>query len=366
MDRIPVVLLGTAHPHIFSRLKYLAEREDIDLLGYYEKDPSISARMQSNAGCTRYADLNSLLALPFDAVLIHGYDRDNAFYMQKAIEAGTKGIFVEKPGVAQPADFYPIAEDIKAKGIVFECGWELHYTEPLRLARQIVGDGILGSITTARFHGGCPSGAGAEPWQSSPANIGGFFYSIGGHTVESVVDLFGLPRRLVSSIRQLPIQPSHKGFAMMPDVFGPKVFDPVVSIGNLVHEDIASAILEYPNVNVTLDLTAWEPNGYCEEWAIDIYGTRGALHLTPDPPSGMLLLKEDVGGWTKGRHTLFKDDDGSSKLSDAFQIQMRVFFDRLTGKSEQETPCSEVLAKDLLVLFEAMYRSRDTDSWIKL
>jgi predicted dehydrogenase len=366
MGSIRVILIGTTHPHIFSRLKYLHKREDIELLGYYERDESISSRMKDYTACKSYTDLDCLLAIPFDVAVIHGYDQDNAFYMQQAIEAGAKGIFVEKPGVSQPEQFNSVAEEITRKRIVFECGWEIHYSEPLRFARQVVSDGMLGSITTARFHGGCPGGAGEELWQSYPSSIGGFFYSIGGHTVESVVDIFGLPQRLVSSIRKLPTQQHHKGFSMMPNLFGPKIYDPIVSVGSLYHEDVASAILEYPNFNVTLDFTAWEPNNYCEEWAIDLYGTKGALHLTPDPPSGTLLLKEDSGKWKQGKHILFKSDDGSPKLLDAFEMQMKSFFDRLAGKSIQDRPCGEVLTRNLLMLYEAMYKSKDTQSWIDL
>ena len=333
------------------------------MLGYYEKDEEIATKMQPFTGCTRFTSLDELLALEFDAAVIHGYDRDNASLIRQAIEAGAKGIFVEKPGVGQPADFFPLAAEITAKGIVFEVGWEVHYVEPVRLARQIVREKVLGNITSARFHGGCPGGAAAEIWQSDPASIGGFFYTLGGHTVETVIDLFGPPQRTVSSVRKLPPAPPHTGFAWMPSLFGDPEFDPKVAVGSVEHEDIASAILEYPTFNVSLDLTGWEANQYLEQWAIEIYGTNGTLHLVPDPPSGTLHLREGKGIWKSGKTVLFPDDDGTMKLHDAFQAQMGGFFDRLVGKEIGVPPCDEKVLLPLLRLYEAMYKSTASNSW---
>lgn len=367
MENVAVVLIGLTHPHVFSRLTYLNQRNDIDVLGYYEKDEQISQRLQNLANCARYTDLDSLLSLPFQVVVIHGLDHDNALFMQKAINVGAKGIFVEKPGVGQPADFYPIARQISEKSIVFESGWELHHSESMRLARSLIKEGVLGSVTTARFHGGCPAGAGLEMWQSSPLSIGGFLYSIGGHSIETVIDLFGLPTSLVASIRKLPRQQNFMGFSMMPDVFGPKILDPVVAIGSMTYEDIGSAILKYQSFNITLDFTAWEPNGYCEEWAVDIYGTEGALHLTPDPPSGTLLLRKASGPWIKGRNRLFSGDDGSHKLSAAFQAQMDNFFDRVSSNiASEHSSCDENITRDLLMLYEALYKSSESECWVEI
>lgn len=363
MGKIRVILLGTTHPHIFHRYNYFASRPDIQVIGYYEDNEEIAVRMKPHTGCLRFERIADLLALPCDAAVIHGYDRENAFYIQQAIEAGVKGIFVEKPGVGQPAEFFPLAQEIAKKGIVFEVGWELHYTEPVKLARRIVRENVLGSITSARFHGGCPGGAGAELWQSDPANIGGFFYSLGGHTIETIVDLFGVPRRTVSSIRKLPLQPSHTGFSWMPDLFEAPKRGPKTAVGGLVHEDVGSAILEYDSFNVTIDMTGWEPNRYCEEWAMDIYGTGGALHLVPDPPSGSLLLMEDTGPWKRGKQVLFADENEASQLEHAFRKQMTAFFDRIVGKKVEDLACDEKVLVPLLRLYQAMYKSAASDSW---
>jgi hypothetical protein len=57
-----------------------------------------------------------------------------------------------------------LAKEIECKrpGLAVELGYEMHYSETLGFARKVVKEGVLGDITTARFHGGCPSGAGMD------------------------------------------------------------------------------------------------------------------------------------------------------------------------------------------------------------
>jgi predicted dehydrogenase len=365
MSNIKVIMLGTSHPHIFHRYRYLQRSPNITPLGYYDSDAEVAQRMQGHAGCTRYENLDSLLALPYDVALIHGRDHENADYIRLALDTGAKGIFVEKPGVAQPPEFYPLAEEIRLRKstLVFEVGWELHYLESVAFARRILHESLLGNITMARFHGGCPGGAGAEPWQSDPLNIGGFFYSLGGHVVEIVIDLFGLPVQVVSSIRKLPAQQPHQGFSWVPNLFDGREVNPLHAIGTLVHEDIASAILEYENFNVHLDFTAWEGSRYLRDWSMEIYGTGGSMRLNVDGPGSCILLKEKKDKWKCGRNELFETE---VSLDAAFEKQMENFFRRVDGVGIGQECCDENIVENLLKLYSALYESARTRKWVFL
>ncbi|KAJ5797957.1 uncharacterized protein N7503_007253 [Penicillium pulvis] len=359
-----VILLGTSHPHIFHRFAYLKE-SDVTVLGYYDNDDQTACHMQEQAGCPRYSNCTELLKLEFDTVLIHGRDHENAKYIRLAIDNGAKAIFLEKPGVASPVEFYDLATEIKQKSIIFEVGWELHYLEPVEFARDILQSSLLGYITEARFHGGCPGGAGAEPWQSHEANIGGFFYSLGGHIVEIVIDLFGLPSQVVSSIRKLPEREPHRGFSWVPDLFHDRIVNPEKAVGSLVHEDLASAILEYDTMNAHLDFNAWEPSGYLDDWIIDIYGTYGSLHLGLGD-KGHLLMKEARQGWKMGRNEIFQDGKHrkDDMLKAAFNKQMDGFFRRAQNGNIKDIHCDETVAKKVLELFHALYTSAQTRAWV--
>ncbi|KAJ5689865.1 hypothetical protein N7462_004257 [Penicillium macrosclerotiorum] len=362
-----VILLGTSHPHIFHRIKYLQDRH-MTILGYFDSDENVSREMQKHVNCTRFTDPVELLSLDFDAVFIHGEDVQNPSYIQSAIASGAKGIFVEKPGAAHPEQFNKLIPQIEAHGVIFEVGWELHYLEIVEFARNVLRTSLLGHITEARFHGGCPGGAGAEAWQSNIHNIGGFFYSLGGHVVETATDLFGLPTQVVASIRKLPKEKPHSGYSWVPGLFEQKELNPMKAIGTLEYEDIASAILEYKTKNVHLDFTAWEPSGYLDDWTMDIYGVQGALHLNFDTPGGYLLLKDAKGEWKKGRNDLFPETihKKGEMLQAAFIKQMDSFFRRIQSRDEGLTNCNEKAAFNVLHLFQKLYESAEKRSWITI
>jgi predicted dehydrogenase len=363
MSEIKVILLGTSHPHIYHRYAYFQQHPDITLLGYYDSNPDVAERMKAHTGCPLYTEPDDLISLSYDVAFIHGQDHENAEYMRLALESGARGIFVEKPGVAQPVEFYSLAPQISKHGIIFEVGWELHYLETVERARQIIRESLLGSITLARFHGGCPGGAGAEPWQSDKRNIGGFFYSLGGHVLEIVVDLFGLPIQVISSVRKLPEQKPHRGYSWVPGLFQERELNPEKAIGTLVYEDITSAILEYEAFNVHLDFTAWEASRYLRDWSVEIYGTEGSLHLNIDGPGSYLLSKENKNGLIAGQNVLFEKE---VNLSAAFRKQMDTFFQRIRNGNIEGEYCDQGVALKLLRLYNALYESSRIRQWVSM
>lgn len=95
----------------------------------------------------------------------------------------------------------------------------------------------------------------------------------GRHAFKNIVDLFGAPDSVVSDIRKLPAQPPRPAVGWIPDSFSGTAPTDTFGVKTLVHEDIASATMEYPDKTVTM--TAWEPTEWCSEWAIDIYVLNG-------------------------------------------------------------------------------------------
>lgn len=118
---------------------------------------------------------------------------------------------MEKPSAALPEDFYALAEEIQCKrpGLAVELRYEMHYSEAPEFARKVVKEKVLGDITMARLHGGCPSGAIMDLWQAVPKDLGGIMQTKGYHTLENIVDLFGPPECVVSTIRRLSERPPH-------------------------------------------------------------------------------------------------------------------------------------------------------------
>lgn len=367
---IKIAFLGTRHPHVKYRFAVLDKMGGFEFTGFYEEDVAIATRLaQEIPGLKRFDSADTLLDANPDVVMIHSLDPDVPKWAHFAVNHSSssfKGLFLEKPGAALPQDFFALAKEIEAKRpqLAVELGYEMHYSEALDFARRVIREGVLGDITTCRFHGGCPSGAGMDLWQSIPEDLGGIMQTEGCHTLENVVDLFGVPERIISSIRKLPPRPKHKTVGWIPDLFSSTVEGDEFAVGELMYEDIASTMMEYPDKTITMDLTAWEPTEWCNEWAIDIYGTNGSLHATPDYPTADLYLREARGSFEAGKTKLDTEMPyGVSNVPSCYKKQFESLFQRVRGMKPKSGCCDLQTNVDILKVIHAAYRSAKTRSW---
>ena len=132
-------------------------------------------------------------------------------------------------------------------------------------------------------------------------------------------------------------------------------------VGELQHEDVASALLEYDSLTISLDFTAWEPTPYCVDWAIDIYGTNGALHALLSPPHATVVLREPADGLSVGL------TDFSAHLAavnaDPFAMQLDSFLARARNQPANDS-CTAGTGEDVMAVLEAMYASANTRAWV--
>lgn len=368
---IKIAFLGSRHPHVKYRFAVLQKMGGFTFSGFYEEDTTIATKMAEwIPQLPRCSTAEELLNTNPDVVMIHSLDPDVPRWARFAINhpAPFKGLFLEKPGAAMPEDFYELAEEIAAKrpGLAVELGYEMHYSESLDFARRVIHSGALGDITTARFHGGCPSGAGMDLWQAIPEDLGGIMHTEGCHTLENVIDLFGAPERVVSTIRKLPPRPPHPVVGWIPDLFKGTVKTGEFGVGSLMYEDVCSGIMEYPDKNIVLDMTAWEPTEWCNEWAIDVYGTNGSLHAVPDFPAATLYLRKARGNFKAGETKLETElPHGTSNVPSCYRKQFESLFARVRGAKDAGHGCCDLKnSVDVLKAIEAFYKSASERKWV--
>jgi predicted dehydrogenase len=368
---IRIAFLGTRHPHVMYRFAVLEQMGGFEFSGFYEEDEEIAGKLAERLPrLPRFDTPNALLDTNPDVVMIHALDPDVPRWARFAIDdpAPFKGLFLEKPGTAFPEDFYRLADEIQKKrpDLAVELGYEIHYSESLDFARKVIHEGVLGDITTARFHGGCPSGAGMDLWQAIPEDLGGIMQTEGCHTLENVIDLFGPPERVSSSIRKLPQRPPHPVVGWIPDLFTGTVETGEFGVGMLLYEDICTGIMEYPDKNIVLDMTAWEPTEWCNEWAIDIYGTNGSLHVIPDFPVASLYLREARGSFSAGETKLKTElPHGTSNVPSCYRRQFESLFARVRGAKSLEHGCCDLGTNvKIIKVIDAFYRSASSRQWI--
>lgn len=371
MKSLNVVMVGVQHPHMFHRIKYF--QENVNLVGFFDEDEITADKLAAKyPSLPKFESLKKLFSeAEVHACFVHALDHDVPRYARKIMDLYPllQGLFLEKPGAAMPLDLFQLEKDLaKFPNLVVEFGCEMHYCEVMDYTRQLVNLGTLGDITLAHFHGGTPVGGALEKWQCLDSTLGGFVYTDGSHTFEQVVDLFGLPNRVVASVRKLPLgKEQFNCVCIIDDLFGEEKYDSVPTrVGSVKWEDIGSVILEYSDKNITLDFTCWEAKEWCADWTTDIYGTNGILHTFLNPPKANLYLRETRNGFEKGESSMKTMlPENQSNWVYYFEKQIQVFFERCLGKKQTEK-CDMEAEVTLMKLLEAVFASVEKGGFVEI
>jgi predicted dehydrogenase len=366
-SQLDIAFLGVGHPHVFPRVQLLREMPDVAISGFYEPDAEIAERFARETGLARFDTADALLGTCPEIAIVNGLDPQVPGLAEQAAQAGVCGLLLEKPGAASPRRFFELARELIRHDIQVEIGYELHYADSMAACRDLIAEGVLGEITLARFHGGCPVGAGAELWQSIPEDPGGLVFTAGSHLLEIVVDLFGTPSRVGASVRRLPEGKPTPSIAYKADLFSAPSADFSVAVGTLPHEDVAAALLDYPDKIVTVDVTAWEPTYWCADWAVEIYGTNGALHAIPDPAEVRLTLRAGAGRHPAGTTVVRSPGPlpGQRTLVEAYRRQLASLIARVAG-SAGTRGCDLRIGVGVMQIMQAIYQASKERQWVSL
>jgi predicted dehydrogenase len=348
---------------VFPRVELLRAMPDVAIRGFFEPDTQVAGRFAERTGLTPFGTAGALLGTGPQIAIVNGLDPQVPELTGQAARAGVRGLLLEKPGAASPERFFELARDLSGRDIEVEIGYELHYAQSIALCRDLIAENVLGQITLARFHGGCPVGAGAELWQSIPEDPGGLVFTVGSHLIEIVVDLFGTPERVSASVRRLPQGKPTPSIAYKKDLFSPPDPDFAAAVGTLRHEDVAAALLDYPDKIVTVDVTAWEPTPWCADWTVEIYGTNGALHAALDPAQVRLTLREDTGLYPAG--TTMLPPAGERGLGHAYRRQLASLIARVGGSAE-EHGCDLRIGVGVMRILHGIYQAGRNRQWVEL
>lgn len=368
MSQMNIAFLGVGHPHALARVQLLEAMPDVAVSGFFEPDALLAERFAGHTGLTRFDTVEALLGTGPRIAMVNGLDPQVPELAEQAARAGVRGLLLEKPGAASPERFFELTRSLLRRDIQVEVGYELHYTDSMALCRELIAEGVLGEITLARFHGGCPVGAGAELWHSIPEDPGGLVFTEGCHLLEMVVDLLGTPQRVGASVRRLPEgKPMGSVAYYKADLFSAPTTDFATAVGTLRYEDAAAAILDYSDKIVTVDLTAWESTNWCEDWAVEIYGTNGTLHAVPHPAEVRLMLRTGAGRHRAGTTVLRAPSPrpGQRILIEAYRRQLASLIARVAGSAD-EHGCDLRIGVGVMRIMEAMYRASRDRQWVEL
>lgn len=301
-EKIRVAFVGCTHPHIFPRIELLRAVDDVEMVGCYDPDSHLTAELERQHGLKAYESPQMLLDEPgVNLVIIEGWEPDNIAYVRMAL-ARNQAILLEKPGAPNLPTMRAMIDEVRGKNVPFQVGYMLRFSSAVRHARRILGEGVLGPITLARFHAATPVGGSREIWQSVPDDLGGLMYTDACHIVDLIIYLLGIPQSVTGKILRLPEGETVIAHGFKRDTLSGLGETVEMPIGGLVHEDVGAAVFDFGGLLATLDMTGWEAHPWVEAWRIELYGANGTLHIGLQPPWYKLYVRNARAGYEPGWH----------------------------------------------------------------
>jgi predicted dehydrogenase len=289
------------HPHIVPRVQVLAALPDVRLIGCYDPDAQLAGRVAQRCGLRALSSAAELLDQPgVDLAIVEGWDTDNPRYVREAV-GRSKAILLEKPGAPDLAEMRALIADLRDQPIPFQVGYMLAFSPAIAHAQRILGDGVLGPISLARFHAPGPVGAAREPCLSLPGDLGGVVYGDGAHVVDLMIQLLGVPRSVKATLLRLPEGQPVLAQDFIKDALVQETTE--MPYGAVVHEDAGAAVFDYGDKLAIFDMTAWGAHPWVEAWSIEVYGTDGTLQVGLQPPWYRFYVRRAKSGYQPGWHS---------------------------------------------------------------
>ncbi len=273
---IGVGFLAVSHPHCAGRMSAVRALAGMSIAGVYDPDEEVAGRVASDYGVPTFAsDAELLESADVDLVVIEGTNIQSARLAIRAAEA-RRPFLVEKPGANNLKSLQQVCDAVRISGVVAQVGYHLRYSPAIEKAKQIIDQGLLGRITTGRFHCAVMSPWLTDPWFCDPDDRGGLVFNDFCHMLDLLTVLFGEVTSISGSLKKLDGVPDHP------------------------YEDSAAVVVEFGDVLVAGDVCGWEANEWIETWDVQLFGTEGTLLLGIHKPWTRLYLRESQSGHPAG------------------------------------------------------------------
>jgi predicted dehydrogenase len=271
-----IAFLGISHPHCAGRMNAVRSLEDVFITGVYDRDESLAKRVAEEYWARAY-EMEADLLCDDDVglVVIESTNKQNAEFAIRCAEAG-KAFLLEKPGANNLQSLRRVASAVESQGVFAQIGYHLRYSPAVERGREIVGAGVLGRVTTARFHCAVMSPWLTDPWFCDPDDAGGLVFNDFCHMLDLLTVFLGKITAIKGAIVKLDDVAAHP------------------------FEDSAAFVMEFSDVLAAGDVCGWEANDWITTWDIQLFGTEGTLQIGIHPPWVRLYLREARGGFNAG------------------------------------------------------------------
>lgn len=159
MSTLRVGMLSFAHStHPERYLSALVRHPDVDVVGVWDDQPERAERHAAHHDVPMFADLDELLDA-CDAVVISSEYSRHLEHIRAAVSRGL-AVLCEKPLSSDPAEIEEIRALVTSAATPFMVALPCRYLAPVRRARELVLDGVIGELVaiSATNRGACPGG----------------------------------------------------------------------------------------------------------------------------------------------------------------------------------------------------------------
>jgi predicted dehydrogenase len=328
LKQLQVGFLGLSHPHCGGRLKAVTTLDETSLNWVYDENQILSQNTAKEF--TTQAPSSPLEALAqsqTELIVIEGNNLECARYAEMSLKAG-KHVLVEKPGGPNHHAIQQVAE--MAKNTAKQCfvGYHLRFSPSVQDGIKFLKAGILGRVTTARFHAAVMAPALTDKWFCDPADRGGLVFLDFCHLLDILILAFGQPTNAIGTIRKLAGLPEHP------------------------FEDSATFLFEFGDILTAGDCCGWEANEWITTWDVQIFGTEGTLRIGIHPPTIELFLRTQQSPFSEGWNGRQWDNyDGDENYKREFQDLTKTIL-----QGTESSACSIQNAAEISQIIEQLYQ----------
>ena len=234
-----------------------------------DQTEGLAAAAQENFGFARATgDWRRLLEDP--AIDIVDITAPNAFHKEMALAAIAAGkhVYCEKPLAPLARDAAAMTDAAEAAGLRTQVGFNYLANPMLKLAQQMIRDGVLGEIRSYRgVHAEDYMAMRESPWtwRHDPAG-GGALADLGSHALATAEYLLGpITEMLGDCVTAIGERPGPNGVPVRVEV-----------------DDIARASLRFENGATGSIEASWIATGRKMQHDFEVYGSKGALVFTQE------------------------------------------------------------------------------------
>lgn len=228
-------------------------------------------------------------------------------YAQMVAESG-KHLHMEKPGGTSLPDFERLIATVREKGIVFHTGYMYRYNPYIQELLEQVKNGELGEVYSVEAQMNCYNAVPDRQWYDHLP--GGMNFFLGCHLVDLVLQIQGLPDRI------LPLNTSSNW-------------------EGITAPDSAMAVFQYPHGTSFVRTTAVERGGFARRQLV-VIGSKKTVELKPlewyVPDGNGLLYTTRTERVTDGWHEW--GTESKSEPFDRYDGMMAAFAAMVRGEKE--------------------------------